>query len=616
MFFLIAYFLAPVISMIVVVCVQNKTENIVTLLKEKPRDFFVAFAKFFLIDNIMLLGIVTILRGSVNITESLRNGSRFMTIYLILSVIIGVASVYGSDYCRQLALDHRIIIDYGKNSICGSRIERFWSIIAVIIAIIGIVITLLQCLDNNFWGDEAFSITHVRLSKTFLEVAKCDHSHPPFFQLMLKLFMTVFGDHYVVYHLTSATAAIILLLFSMIIVRKRFSAGASCVFSLLMIMTGIGRSYALEVRQYEWACLFVVFCLYEGYMLLNTMGGQWRHWILFCLCGLGAAYTHYFAFAGVIIIYLMVFLRLVIADRKNMTRCLGAIVVSICGYLPWLMIFVREVITTTSNGFWISGVTPVKDGFIYIFADEKILKIFVLLLLGSVIWIYGLLNVYLSGESKQKLNIALFRGRVFDDSITWIAITATFAAYCIFIFEIFYGSILTPIFTARYVYPVAVALWLVLAILPMNISNPRLRWVTYVLVVIVIVHTLWAPFTTGIFSYFQANKTTNEAVKQINSYIEDGNTVILTDISHLQGTVLGYYFPGQRIEAANIDARMDYTRNKKNVLILSSAELDEERQKKWRRKLYGDVEFVSNTSLAGYNYYLYDIELWERNHAK
>ena len=85
-------------------------------------------------------------------------------------------------------------------------------------------------------------------------------------------------------------------------------------------MTSTGRIYSVEVRMYAWAAFFVVICFYEGYRILVTRGTKLKNWVVFCVGGIGAAYSHYFAFAGIIILYFFVFLRLVIYNKKNIRR--------------------------------------------------------------------------------------------------------------------------------------------------------------------------------------------------------------------------------------------------------------------------------------------------------
>lgn len=61
------------------------------------------------------------------------------------------------------------------------------------LAIVSACITLFQCADNNFWGDESYTILMVNGAKSFIDVATCDIANPPFFFLIFKLFTLILG---------------------------------------------------------------------------------------------------------------------------------------------------------------------------------------------------------------------------------------------------------------------------------------------------------------------------------------------------------------------------------------------------------------------------------------
>jgi len=346
---------------------------------------------------------------------------------------------------------------------------------------------------------------------------------------------------------------------------------------------------------------------------LSTLkgGGGIFNWLLFCLSGLGAAYSHYFALAGILLIYFFIFLRLVIQNKKNIIKCLIAIIFTICGYLPWLKVFINGVKSVTADGFWIKDVVSLKNGFIYIFQTPQVLIAFLTLLTFSIIYIYGFINISWNNTHDKKLKISFFTGKRTDDSVAWIGITATLAAYIIFIFEIIYGSITTPVFHPRYGYPISVAVWLAFSMLLMNFPFIKLRKFLYVLLCVFLIYTYWPSFSARIFSYFQENKTTQATVNAIKTRITD-NTYILSDHSHIRGGVAKYYFPNAVVDWANINKNYNFAEGTDKILLIMSKELNQSQINDWEDALKANVSFISTKQIAWYKLFIYEADLKAR----
>ena len=56
-----------------------------------------------------------------------------------------------------------------------------------------------------------------------------------------------------------------------------------------------------EARMYTLAAFFVLAAYVELYYILKS--GKIIHWVLFAICSLGAAYTHYYALITVAVSY-------------------------------------------------------------------------------------------------------------------------------------------------------------------------------------------------------------------------------------------------------------------------------------------------------------------------
>lgn len=596
MYELIVFILSPVIA-----CYFCKTQDFINEIR-RWEIFLTRFIFFFIIDNIVILLSITLVKGKINIIESMKENTRFTVFYIIVSALIG--SITGIIY--KLINEKRIsMVIRGNNLRYLRTIETITNFFPVLLAVISGIITIFQCIDNNFWGDESYTILMVNGARNFKEVATCDLANPPFFFLILKLLTVLLGETYWVYHLVSALPTILLLIFSATCIKDKFGSGASCIFTLFMTMTSTGRSYAVEVRMYAWASMFMVFCFYEGYMLLETRGKKILNWIFFCIAGLGASYSHYFAFASVILLYFFVLIRLFIADRKNYFKCIMAIGTLVLGYLPWITIFISAV-SQISNSFWIASTVSIREGFLYIFEIKLILYIYVFTIIVSAIHIYRI--IYLERKENSKWEIFFCSGRKADDGVVWMGLSGIFTALIIFAFEITYGTIISPVFVARYIYPLAVAIWLSFAMLIGSIGNKGLKRIFSLILIIIMIVSYGNSFILQIRDYYRQNKSTLETINIVKDFAEYKNIRILTDNTHYMWTVFRYYFPG--IQYGWLDEGLEYDFLKEDaadiVLVFANEEINE---RLYEQNIGGKSEFIQESFFADSHYFLYKISL-------
>lgn len=468
------------------------------------------------------------------------------------------------------------------------------------LAIVSACITLFQCADNNFWGDESYTILMVNGAKSFIDVATCDIANPPFFFLIFRLFTLILGKKYWVYHFVSAFPTILLLLFSVTCVRKSFGNAPASIFILFLTMTSTGRIYSVEVRMYAWAAFFVVICFYEGYRILVTRGTKLKNWVVFCVGGIGAAYSHYFAFAGIIILYFFVFLRLVIYNKKNIWKCIVAIVVSIIGYLPWITVFVSAV-TQITGDFWISSTVSIKEGFEYIFDSSIVLWFYILLLISFLVYI----SISVRKE-KGKIRIIFGKKHTLDDDAIWMSFSICGAAIIILIFEIVYGHVFSPVFVTRYIYPVGVAVWLSVAMLIGGIPKKSIKKIAILLLSCLILISYGSKFVLQIKDTYEKNKETVETIEIVNGYIKNNKVFILTDNTHYIWTVLKQYFPSEEYGWIDKETKYNFSKDDTDIVLLFlNEELGQEDLLVYEENIGMKMKLIQNSSFADSYYYLY-----------
>lgn len=225
-----------------------------------------------------------------------------------------------------------------------------WVLWILIIVFGGVYLSL--CFNNNIWTDEGFTIDLLRNCRTFKDV--CDFTaadvHPPLYYLILKVFTDRFGIHLLLIKILSIVPMLLTMVLGSTVIRKEFGFRTALFFILILGTLPCTMEYAVQARMYTWAIFFVTLCGLEAYRI--AIQGKLIDWLGYLLGGVGAAYTHYFAFAAVLWIYGFLFLYLLIWKRKQLLKWLAAALLSLVIYLPWLT-KMSDQVKGVSGSYWI-----------------------------------------------------------------------------------------------------------------------------------------------------------------------------------------------------------------------------------------------------------------------
>lgn len=212
------------------------------------------------------------------------------------------------------------------------------------------------CFNNNIWTDEAFTIDLLRNSENMKEAVHGTviDVHPPLYYIICRLVTNIFGIKLLVLKTVSIVPMIMTMIFGAWFLDKRIGGRSAVMYVLLVGFLPCSMEYAIQVRMYSWAILFVTLCGIGAYEAYYRKKNVW--WGLTILAGIGAAYTHYFALVAVAWIYGLLFLVFVFSDRKRLGRWLLAVALSVIGYGPWLSVLLRQFGNVTES-YWISEIT-------------------------------------------------------------------------------------------------------------------------------------------------------------------------------------------------------------------------------------------------------------------
>jgi hypothetical protein len=384
----------------------------------------------------------------------------------------------------------------------------------------------------NVWSDEAFTILNVRKSWPELWNAIISDVLPPLYYILLKIAVSICGDHYKVYKLMSALPIIIMHVWisALVLSNKNWAASrrTGILLSLFIAATTLTSNFLTmsgEIRMYSWAMLFVT--LSGIYAWLFYQSPTTKNIILFSLASLAACLTHYYAMFMAIYIFVLLMIFILKKKKKLFPRFLICCAIVILGYSWWIPIGYKQF-SGVKNSFWVTfsfwSVPEYFKSIIgYNFFAEVVLIIFIL---G-----YFLSNFYSGKMSEEEKETSVF----------------ACCAFSLPFFSILLGVVLSvwirPILLPRYIYPSLGLFWCGLFLL-LNETQPLRKVFTLFLTAILCL--------TGLDSYAQEMSNENESgtwdtIQFVKSHIPETD-ILLSNNSMMPWPELAYYFPEYEAE--------------------------------------------------------------------
>lgn len=210
---------------------------------------------------------------------------------------------------------------------------------------------------RSVWADEAYTFSLIR--HNYREICRITAAdvHPPLYYLILKLFIQPFGYNLICAKLVSIIPYMFIILFGGYQFRKLFDEKTAILFMHFFPLFPLGCVYAVEVRMYSLAAAFVFANGVYAYRCFKDKENGMMNWGLFILFGIGAAYTHYYAFVSVGVIYGLLCVAIVVKKKKKFVMWITAVAFSIAAYLPWLKSFAEQLDYKVKHEYWIEEIT-------------------------------------------------------------------------------------------------------------------------------------------------------------------------------------------------------------------------------------------------------------------
>ena len=236
--------------------------------------------------------------------------------------------------------------------------------LAIILTVIGFGLRLYQLDFQPLWGDEGWSFYFATMPVATMLVETARDIHPPFYYLLLHLWLIVAGGGPIMARFLSVISGTLLiplgfcfgqLLTGYLPKRPRPAVPPGLAVAGVMAFAPLAVYYSQEVRMYGLAALLGLSSTYFYLQLLaGKRGAFWPYVITAAL----VLYTHYYS-AFVVIVHggywLLGYKKMASTRRRMIFAALAAVGLL---YLPWLIFAGGELAHYVENKTAVEGYTP------------------------------------------------------------------------------------------------------------------------------------------------------------------------------------------------------------------------------------------------------------------
>ena len=358
--------------------------------------------------------------------------------------------------------------------------------------------------------------------------------HPPLYYLILKAFTFILSSLNIHYDLlyamkiVSVIPYILILIFSFVKVKRDYGWFAAGLLPFSLVVMSEYLMYFITGRMYSWGLLFLLISFIYYRNLLNTQDA--KSWIIFTICSVLGAYTHYFVAIPSFILY-MILLVNYIREKAELKKWFISVIAAVVAYVPWIFTLMRQV-GGVSEGYWIKPIdfSSVLEFFGYYATNLGNIFIIILAIISLAVMLIILFRNYdeLEGDS-----LFILSG--------FIVFAGTIIIGCVVSF------VMQPILIARYLMPAGALVWFSIAVLIGKIENRRIFSICLVLILLL---TCAGLYNVAVSTHDTYADALNDK-KLIDSIDSDDSIVIFNAGTGLMG--IGELLDHSTVYAYNCD---------------------------------------------------------------
>ena len=419
----------------------------------------------------------------------------------------------------------------------------------LLIVLLGLALRIYDLAGESVWFDEAVSIYVSKLD--FIEQIKwvagqSKEGNPPFYYMVLHLWVPLFGDSEVLSRLPSVIFGVLSIIFTYSIGRLLFGKRAGLLAALIMAVSFFQIRFSQEARGYT---LMVFLALVSGYSLLRMISGWKRRWAAaYILSSALLCYTHYFGLFTILaqnIFCFTLFLRRGRAGGLGFTRWILVQVILGVLYVPGFILLAGRF-ASVRESFWIPA--P-RYWYVYYYFKNYAGSVYMLALLAGFALLAIANSEKLRGIKGLRALIApadeaapvgeITYGEKIYFLLLWLAVPVMVP----FIISITF----TPIMVSRYAIVASVGLYL-LSAAGMSVINKRP--VLYAVTAVVILLS-----AAKLYIYYGGveKHQWREAIQEIESNAHSGDYVLV--YPHFEDVTVKYYLKRDDLELVPVGGR-------------------------------------------------------------
>ena len=385
---------------------------------------------------------------------------------------------------------------------------------AMILAFLGMLLAIVCSFNGSIWADEAYSLRITQYSyKEIIAMCAAD-VHPPFYYMALKfvedLGRNFFDGYYPTVVIGKLFSVLAYVLLTLLCWKKIRHEKKVCPFVLLCIY-GMPQLllYAIEIRMYSWALLFVTasFLYARDIMLRNSTK---KTWILLATFSVLSAYSHTFALIAMASIWLYLLIWIFLYNRQEISKwfCYGSLVGIL--FFPWLIVLFRQVGYVTES-YWISPITWSSIPYFakYMFSETMLLIPF-LLLVGI--------------PEKKKLA----KESVFESAFGILIPLTTI------LIGVIVSIIIRPVFVSRYMIPGLMCLWISIVL-----TSKKCNYKIQTIIILLLLVGSASSFVSFAKGEMVSKKEADNNISLVESF-EENAIVIISCNTHISDVVASY----------------------------------------------------------------------------
>ena len=414
---------------------------------------------------------------------------------------------------------------------------HYWKLIVSLYAVILFFMNFVRIFDNNFWGDEAFTVNLVKCSIPEIIEKTAADVHPPLYYLFVKLAYSILGNQGWAYHLVSLIPCAIILFFSLTVIWKKFGWPVSVILITFAGLSDNAVCFNVEVRMYSWGALFILLSYYCFYRILES--DEWKNYLFFMAASLAAAYTHYYCLISVAFFYIALLIYLLLSKKLSIRKIMAVYIATIVGYLPWFFIMLQSMLNRIDN-YWITYTPGFRESIRYLFSNQMpswMLLFMAFLGIIAVFYETGILKI--EKDELKKHHVKFGFATVQCSNILIIIIVGLLSIIGTISFGILISYLIRPFYGIRYIYPVSIVAWLLLGLILSRLKGGKIYTIIFVVVMLIV-------FYPDYKERYITDKIQNEELELTLEATTDIDTedIILTNHEHIDLTIAQCYYPG------------------------------------------------------------------------